>query len=163
MNEGVRSRTDRSLSAADYDTGSFDAIVVWGTIESSSEPDRTIDEIGRLLRPGGRVIFALSDFTDWDARWENCRHRSLSFPEQLFHFSPVTLRRLLRNRGFVCNPTNRVLRGSRLAFPAPLSAVLDRLALSRQGATIAVTAEWKAGRSDSVPVAVERIRTAFAF
>jgi ubiquinone/menaquinone biosynthesis C-methylase UbiE len=47
-----------SGSSVPFDDHSFDAVFTNGSLHEWAEPRRTFDEIGRLLKPGGRVLIS---------------------------------------------------------------------------------------------------------
>ncbi len=43
----------------DFDTGSFDAVICVGVLTLGHAPARSLDELARVVRPGGFVVFTL--------------------------------------------------------------------------------------------------------
>ncbi len=93
-------RVAPQLSDAQYPEGFFDQIIVWHVLEHMREPDVTLDEIRRILRPGGRLIVAVPNFSSWQARWAGTSWFHLDPPRHLFHFPMLALRRILARTGF---------------------------------------------------------------
>lgn len=55
--EGLRSNLQRlDAETLPFDTASFDVVYSWGVIHHSAHPERIVDEIRRVLRPGGQFI-----------------------------------------------------------------------------------------------------------
>lgn len=90
------------LSEAGYDDNTFDAVILWHVLEHLPYPDKTLNEIRRILRPGGRLILAVPNFASMQSRHTGQNWFHLDLPRHLYHFTPDTLRRLLTCKGFHC-------------------------------------------------------------
>lgn len=90
------------LNDAEFPAEHFDLVVIWHVLEHVSDPRRTIAEIHRLLKPGGRVVVAVPNFSSWQARWAGPAWFHLDLPRHLHHFPQASLERLLARCGFEC-------------------------------------------------------------
>lgn len=90
----------RDLADAAFDSRSFEAVVLRGTLERHPQPQRLLDEVRRVLRPGGLLIATLPNFASWQAETCGPDWPHLGLPRTLHHFSPETLRRLLLRSEF---------------------------------------------------------------
>ncbi len=97
----ARIRIAPDLAAAAYPAGGFDAIFVWHVLEHLCEPVRAVDEMRRILRPGGRLVVAVPNFSSLQARWAGPAWFHLDLPRHVFQFPMPALRRLLDQAGFV--------------------------------------------------------------
>lgn len=88
------------LADAGFDAGSFDEIVIWHVLEHVVDPRATLVEAHRILRPGGRLIVAVPNFSSAQARWSGAAWFHLDLPRHLFHFPVSALRELVRSCGF---------------------------------------------------------------
>jgi SAM-dependent methyltransferase len=77
--------------------GSFDGIICSEVIEHVFEKEKVLDEIRRVLRPGGWII--LTAPMSWGLHYE---------PYDFWRFTPYSLRRLLEDRGFQVVRTEKV-------------------------------------------------------
>lgn len=95
-------RIAERLSDADYPSGYFDQVILWHVLEHLPDPRETVAEIHRILRPGGRIVVAVPNFSSWQARWAGAAWFHLDPPRHLFHFPAKALRQLLLQGGFDC-------------------------------------------------------------
>lgn len=93
-------RVGEDLRAARYADASFDLVVLWHVLEHLTDPRATLQEIHRILRPGGRLIVAVPHFGSWQARWSGAAWFHLDLPRHLHHFTAQGLSRLLGDLGF---------------------------------------------------------------
>lgn len=95
-------RVAERLADAGYPESFFDEVIVWHVLEHLPDPRETLEEIRRVLRPGGRLVVALPSFGSAQARWAGPHWFHLDVPRHLFHFPLPALRRLLEDVGFLC-------------------------------------------------------------
>ncbi len=81
--------------------GPFDAITLWHVFEHLRDPALTLRILFDLLAPGGRLILAVPRFDSAQARTTGRHWLHLDVPRHLWHFSELSLRRMLEARGFV--------------------------------------------------------------
>ncbi len=89
------------LADAAYPEDRFDEVILWHVLEHLEDPLATITEVHRVLRPGGRLVVAVPNFSSAQARWSGSAWFHLDAPRHLFHFPLEALRRLLVNTGFI--------------------------------------------------------------
>lgn len=78
-----------------FDASSYDAIVMWHVLEHMRDPQRTIAEVARLLRPGGLFMCALPNFGSVEAQLTEDKWFHLDVPRHLHHFTENALTTLL--------------------------------------------------------------------
>jgi SAM-dependent methyltransferase len=93
-------RIGSELADAVYPADWFDEVIIWHVLEHLSDPRGTLDEIRRILKPGGRLIVAVPNYSSRQARWSDAAWFHLDLPRHLFHFPLGGLRRLLADTGF---------------------------------------------------------------
>jgi SAM-dependent methyltransferase len=91
-----------NLAAAKYLPEFFDAVLLWHVLEHLREPVATVREIHRILRPGGKLVVAVPNFSSLQAGWAGPAWFHLDLPRHVFHFPLRALRRLLEQSGFTC-------------------------------------------------------------
>jgi len=89
------------LLEAGFDAEFFDVVVMHHVIEHMPDPIEQLCEVSRVLRPGGRLLFATPDFESGCARRFGDRYRLLHDTTHIRLFSADSAHRLLRDMGFV--------------------------------------------------------------
>jgi SAM-dependent methyltransferase len=80
-----------------FDDASFDAVISCGVLEHVPDEEKSVLEIARVLRPGGRFfIYFLPNRWSWTERLNDLRGAS----DHPVKYSPGSLERLLGPRGF---------------------------------------------------------------
>jgi 2-polyprenyl-3-methyl-5-hydroxy-6-metoxy-1,4-benzoquinol methylase len=87
------------LADAGFDADFFDEVVVWHVLEHLPDPRETLAEVHRILRPGGRLVVAVPNFSSAQARWSGAAWFHLDLPRHLFHFTVSALRALVEASG----------------------------------------------------------------
>ncbi len=96
-------RVVADLADAGYEAGSFDQVIIWHVLEHLPDPRRTLRETFRVLRPGGRAVVAVPNFSSLQARWAGEAWFHLDLPRHLHHFPAAGLRRLIEQVGLRCD------------------------------------------------------------
>jgi 2-polyprenyl-3-methyl-5-hydroxy-6-metoxy-1,4-benzoquinol methylase len=97
----ARIRIATELADAGYPPDYFDEVIIWHVLEHLRHPRATVDEVRRIIRPGGRLIVSVPNFSSFQARWAGAAWFHLDPPRHLYHFSMSALRLLLEKAGFV--------------------------------------------------------------
>jgi SAM-dependent methyltransferase len=90
-----------TLEAAEFPAESFDAVTLWDVFEHLHSPAATLDEIYRILRPGGVLVMRLPNLDAWDAKWFGDNWAGLDAPRHTYVFGRQPLRRMVRQQGYV--------------------------------------------------------------
>ena len=80
--------------ASDFPERDFDAITLWAVLEHVSEPARFVQQVVRLLRPGGVCIILVPNWNSLARRVLNARYRYI-LGQHLNYFDETTLRKLV--------------------------------------------------------------------
>lgn len=87
------------LLAVDFPEAAFDVIVCLATLEHLQHPNRYVEKIASLLKPGGLFYCTTCDIGSWFARLCGPRWRVIHPPSHLSYYSVMTLKRLLDRFG----------------------------------------------------------------
>jgi 2-polyprenyl-3-methyl-5-hydroxy-6-metoxy-1,4-benzoquinol methylase len=77
-----------------------DVVTMWDTIEHLDRPDLALQNIRRLLRPDGVLVFSTGDYDSVLRRVTGKRWRLFADPTHNFFFTKDTLRRMLEQAGY---------------------------------------------------------------
>lgn len=89
-----------TLERASFPESRFDAVFAWMVVEHLHDPKGTLEEIHRILKPGGWFCFAVPNFGCWEPKVFRRYWHALESPRHLQHFTEASLRRLLGQTGF---------------------------------------------------------------
>lgn len=81
--------------------GSYDVVTAWEVLEHSPQPREMMQQIFRLVRPGGFAWLAFPNPLGLEARLKGARWQSFSEPTHLSFFTMHALERMLGEIGFV--------------------------------------------------------------
>ena len=82
------------LSECNFEPESFDIVFLIGTIEHIISPRKTLEEISKILKPGGLLVLTTVDTMGLIPLY------SLKPPEHLFYFNHDNLSKLLKKTGY---------------------------------------------------------------
>jgi len=88
------------VTALKLEDSSFHKVTLWHVVEHLRDPALVLREVWRILKPGGRVVLAQPNIESLQAAIGGPKWFHLDTPRHLFHFSPRSLRHLLREAGF---------------------------------------------------------------
>lgn len=84
------------LEETNFPDGYFDVITLIHVLEHLRDPVGTLQEVSRILARGGLILLALPNVRSLPAWVFGSHWFALDVPRHLYHFSPATLRHLLR-------------------------------------------------------------------
>lgn len=79
--------------------GYFDVITMWHVLEHVHDLNKVIAQLKKLLRPNGKLIIAVPNYTSYDAQHYANYWAAYDVPRHLYHFSPFAINRLMLNHG----------------------------------------------------------------
>jgi SAM-dependent methyltransferase len=88
-----------TLESADFPDKFFDVVVLWHVLEHIPNPCEVLNEIRRILKPGGHVLIMVPNIAAFEFKLFGINWMGLDVPRHLYHFSPDTLQRMLTNAG----------------------------------------------------------------
>ena len=75
---------------------SFDAITMWHVLEHVHDLHAYLDQLKKLLKPGGKIFIAVPNYTSLDARSYKDFWAAYDVPRHLWHFSPASMQTLMQ-------------------------------------------------------------------
>ena len=82
--------------------GWADCVTLWHVLEHLYDPCRWMEEVKRILKPGGKCIIAVPNAESADALFFGKEWAAMDVPRHLWHFSANTMVRFINNKGFTC-------------------------------------------------------------
>jgi SAM-dependent methyltransferase len=79
----------------------FDAITMWHVLEHVHDLHGYFEKFFEILKPGGRLIVAVPNYTSYDATVYKDHWAAYDVPRHLYHFSPKSMQVLLEKEGFM--------------------------------------------------------------
>jgi len=83
----------------------FDAITMWHVLEHVHDLHGYLDQFQKIVKPGGRLIIAVPNYTSYDAKVYKEYWAAYDVPRHLYHFSPKSMELLGNAKGFALEDT----------------------------------------------------------
>lgn len=77
----------------------FDAVTLWDVLEHLHDPRHALQEIYRILKPGGVVVIRVPNLASWDAKFFGKDWIGWDAPRHLYVFTPKTLTQMIEKAG----------------------------------------------------------------
>lgn len=74
----------------------FDVITMWHVLEHTYDPNKTVEQLKSLLKPGGILVIAVPNYSSYDAQHYGSFWAAWDVPRHLFHFHPDTISTLAK-------------------------------------------------------------------
>ena len=78
----------------------YDVITMWHVLEHVHNLHGYLQQLHKLLKPSGKLIIAVPNYTSGDANAYQNHWAAYDVPRHLYHFSPQSIKSLLKNHGF---------------------------------------------------------------
>ncbi len=89
-----------TLEQAQFSGNFFDVVTMWDVLEHVHNPQETLDEIYRILKPDGLLVIRVPNVDSLQAKIFGRFWAGLDAPRHLYVFSPEDLSNMLRKSGF---------------------------------------------------------------
>ena len=94
------------LEDAGYEERFFDCAVLWHVFEHLVDPNETLTELYRIIKPGGLLLIAVPNYSSFQAKLTGRSWFHLDPPRHLYHYPAAALRAIAANHGFRCQSTH---------------------------------------------------------
>ena len=84
---------------------SFDVITLWHVLEHLPKLEEHLEILQRLIKPGGLLVIAVPNFKSYDAQHYKNYWAAFDVPRHLWHFSKVSIQKLLGRYNFQMQQT----------------------------------------------------------
>lgn len=74
----------------------FDVITLWHVLEHISNLEEVVEDLSRLLKPGGVLIIAVPNYNSYDAKYYKEFWAAFDTPRHLWHFSKTAIVKLFK-------------------------------------------------------------------
>src|SRR5208337_4886157 len=99
--ERIRARVKfESFERAIFPEKYFDLVTLWHVLEHMPEPLAALQQVYRLLKPGGRIVIEVPNLASVEAHWLGRHWYHLDVPFHFWHFTPRSLRTMALKAGF---------------------------------------------------------------
>jgi len=96
---GIDVRNESALT--EFKPDFFSVITMWHVLEHVHNLEERIKDIKRILAPKGRLFVAVPNHTSFDAVYYKEHWAAYDVPRHLYHFTPVTIRKLFNSHNMV--------------------------------------------------------------
>ena len=86
----------------------LDAITLWHVLEHLEQLNETMEQFGKLLKPGGTLAIAVPNCESYDARKYKNHWAAYDVPRHLWHFRKKQMNILAKNHGFTISEIKKM-------------------------------------------------------
>lgn len=91
---------NKTLKELAFPDNHFDVITMYDVLEHTADPLSELQEVFRVLKPGGLLVLNLPNINSLLARINKSNWLKLDPPQHLYHFTPETISRMVNSVGF---------------------------------------------------------------
>jgi 2-polyprenyl-3-methyl-5-hydroxy-6-metoxy-1,4-benzoquinol methylase len=84
---------------------SFDVITMWHVLEHVHDLHDYLTQLKKLIKPQGKIFIAVPNYTSFDASFYKNYWAAYDVPRHLYHFSPLSLKKLFNEHDFELQST----------------------------------------------------------
>jgi 2-polyprenyl-3-methyl-5-hydroxy-6-metoxy-1,4-benzoquinol methylase len=80
-----------------FPPSTFDAVSMWEVLEHTMDPLDVLKTVSNMVSPQGLIVMSVPNFTSLESRLFGKYWSGLDVPRHLYHFTPATLDKMLKN------------------------------------------------------------------
>ena len=126
-------------SLDEISSNSFDLITLWHVLEHVTDPNRTLQDLHRLLTNQGVLVVAVPNRESFDADYYKEYWAAYDVPRHLLHFNPDSLKVLANKNGFSITSIHPMLFDSTY-----VSLLSEKLICKSKGTNISIFQQFRA-------------------
>jgi 2-polyprenyl-3-methyl-5-hydroxy-6-metoxy-1,4-benzoquinol methylase len=89
-----------SLEQVHFPDQSFDVVTLFHVMEHVTNPRQVLEEVSRILRPGGALILQVPNIESWQFKMFGAKWYGLDIPRHVIDYSRQSMLKLLNDTGF---------------------------------------------------------------
>ena len=78
----------------------FDLVMLWDVFEHLEDPEKTLDVMYKIIKPGGTLLLSLPNSNSWDRAYFKEAWCGWDVPRHYYAYNPNLLQRLVERHGF---------------------------------------------------------------
>ncbi|MBK6710107.1 MAG: class I SAM-dependent methyltransferase [Chloroflexi bacterium] len=140
------------LETAQFLENSFNVVTAWHVLEHLSKPHLIVQEVHRILAPGGIFVFEVPNLASWQASIGRENWFQLDVPRHLIHYTILGMTKLVEQHDFQVKEIHTL--AVELGFFGMLQSTINRLGILPPNSLF----QWlKKSRPYSLPIVLANI------
>lgn len=87
----------------------FDLITMWHVLEHVDDLNWQVEQLHRLIKPQGRIVIAVPNYTSYDAQFYREQWAAYDVPRHLSHFNKTTLTKIFKTKGLELKKVEKLI------------------------------------------------------
>ena len=88
---------------------SFDVITMWHVLEHVDNLKWQVEQLQRLIKPGGRIVIAVPNYKSYDGQFYKEHWAAYDVPRHLNHFNKSVINKIFKSKGLQLQVTDKLI------------------------------------------------------
>ena len=88
---------------------SFDVITMWHVLEHVDNLKWQVEQLQRLIKPGGRIVIAVPNYKSYDGQYYKEHWAAYDVPRHLNHFNKSVINKIFKSKGLQLQVTDKLI------------------------------------------------------
>ena len=88
---------------------SFDVITMWHVLEHVDNLKWQVEQLQRLIKPGGRIVIAVPNYKSYDGQYNKEHWAAYDVPRHLNHFNKSVINKIFKSKGLQLQVTDKLI------------------------------------------------------